>query len=1058
MAQETWGESVVLDENTDSSGNKPENQTTKPLSRKKSKEHKITKENNKEENNKEENNNDEVASENEEKEQKTEPEDKPVKGKKSTKKSKKALEPPAQPSKKSAKPATKKHKVKTSKKDLKKDKKSKEIREESIEWKRQAKKYGRTKKSMRVLGTIIIVLLIILSVLGYVYFFQIDTDADGIPDISDSDDDNDEIPDWWEEHYDFNPKDANDADDDPDGDNLDNRNEYNFHSDPLLKDTDSDGLNDFDEWDNRDKDKYGKSTDPNNPDSDHDGMPDGWEVKYDLNPVTNDAWDDIDQDGFDVNHNGKLEKIEFYSNLEEYENGTIPKNKDTDSDGLWDGWEIYFRDECLKIRKDFQQYNDIGHRYYNYTLDPNNPADAAEDIDVSYTEVDEDIDVHLTPDGLTNIEEFTHGTHPTSPDTDNDNLTDSHEINVYHTDPLHWDSDGDGLWDGWEVKYGGTNAGLNPNAIDTDGDGTIDRFEDLDADGLDNNRESEHETSPLLWDTDHDGMPDGWEVFTGCLEPLIPDDNSDSDGDLLINKAEFENGTEPCNNDTDRDGLSDGEELIIGFPGILINGEYRTNTTARYFTDPITNDTDGDGILDGVERDNGWNASNPDTDQDGLLDLEEYTYRTNPANKDTDNDKLTDWEEVNKGNDGYITLPTNNDTDNDGLLDGDEVLTDFLPFNPGQDSSNPIESDTDNDGLPDGWEWRFGYTENMTVIKNYDQRYGTKFYDELQANKSVAGIWLVNPLNSKDRDEDADYDGYDDDDDGMISKIEEFNNSEEFDKDTQPVVWDTDNDGMSDGWEIAHYGYSTILSTWGPDPTIKDGHLDLDGDGVDYYVNRIKYYDDFTNLEEYHTGNDLNNDGIIDSGTTHPNRPFSEPNQKDPDYYLIWYGDDDNDTLYNGWELIFNGDTKDPNGYTPDDLSLGRGNFSPTDPDSDGDGTNDADEDLDNDGYSNKDEQGDVRNWPGSSDPTDPYMDPKTIYYPSRDSGGSRSACGSSTKIEYELSSSFFNNQRNNYGENIYEKYQITTYYNQIKTYEQLTLCAPSSSNSASLPCSGDTK
>jgi hypothetical protein len=37
---------------------------------------------------------------------------------------------------------------------------------------------------------------------------------------------------------------------------------------------------------------------PTNADSDDDTMPDGWEVTYGLNPLVNDAYNDLDVDGF----------------------------------------------------------------------------------------------------------------------------------------------------------------------------------------------------------------------------------------------------------------------------------------------------------------------------------------------------------------------------------------------------------------------------------------------------------------------------------------------------------------------------------------------------------------------------------------------------------------------------------------------------------------------------------------------------------------------------------------------------------------------------------------
>ena len=66
-------------------------------------------------------------------------------------------------------------------------------------------------------------------------------------------------------------------------------------------------------------------------------------------------------------------------------------------------------------------------------LDPNDPTDAAEDLD---------------GDGLTNLEEFLAGTDLQSPDTDGDGLTDREEVQDTGTDPLNPDTDGDGMPDG----------------------------------------------------------------------------------------------------------------------------------------------------------------------------------------------------------------------------------------------------------------------------------------------------------------------------------------------------------------------------------------------------------------------------------------------------------------------------------------------------------------------------------------------------------------------------------------------------------------------------------
>ncbi len=117
-------------------------------------------------------------------------------------------------------------------------------------------------------------------------------------------------------------------------------------------------------------------------------------------------------------------------------------------------------------------------------LDPNNPADAAEDED---------------SDGLTNLEEFLNGTEPARADTDEDGLTDGAEVKTHGTNPRVADTDGDGLLDGPEVNTHGT----NPLAVDSDGDGLWDGDELAEG------------TNPLDPDTDGDGDTDHEEVLYG---------------------------------------------------------------------------------------------------------------------------------------------------------------------------------------------------------------------------------------------------------------------------------------------------------------------------------------------------------------------------------------------------------------------------------------------------------------------------------------------------------------------------------------------------------------
>ncbi|MEA2088860.1 MAG: VWA domain-containing protein [Patescibacteria group bacterium] len=118
--------------------------------------------------------------------------------------------------------------------------------------------------------------------------------------------------------------------------------------------------------------------------------------------------------------------------------------------------------------------------------------------------------------------------------------------------------------------------------------------------------------------------------------------------------------------DTDGDGLSDSAE---------ING-MRTFWGTVIISDPSKFDSDGDGLSDGEEMGSTW------TDIRGRY----YNIKSDPNNVDSDGDGLSDQEEKIKG-----TLPYIKDTDGDGLSDKEEI----------DGGTDPLLEDTDSDGLND---------------------------------------------------------------------------------------------------------------------------------------------------------------------------------------------------------------------------------------------------------------------------------------------------------------------------------------------------------------------
>lgn len=91
---------------------------------------------------------------------------------------------------------------------------------------------------------------------------------------------------------------------------------------------------------------------------------------------------------------------------------------------------------------------------------------------------------------------------------------------------------------------------------------------------------------PDVSDSDHDGLPNAWELEFG-LDPNTASAETDSDGDGLPARLEFNFGTRPNVTDSDGDGLGDNDELTGKTQGVL--------------TDPLNPDTDGDGVNDSLD-------------------------------------------------------------------------------------------------------------------------------------------------------------------------------------------------------------------------------------------------------------------------------------------------------------------------------------------------------------------------------------------------------------------------------------------------------------------------
>ncbi len=387
--------------------------------------------------------------------------------------------------------------------------------------------------------------------------------------------------------------------------------------------------------------EYLMNTQPNDPDSDNDGLPDGWEWKYGLDPLSSSGADgavaDPDGDGM--------------SNLQEY-TYLMPNGWDNPStgsvldNGVWWNGTIPVND-----------WNEENSMQYNQ------PACGAAGSDGTGSIIlcDEDPVGNICTNGFDDDKDgFVDAADPDN-DGDADCLSDDDDGDgLIDEDPAGWDTDGDGMNDGWEAANN-LNATSPSNADGPNGD--------PDGDGLTNLMEYVNPTWTTMCGSSpcFRNGPDG--AVTETTSPCDPVQGV-GPGACATYTAEVDGitSTNPQIADTDGDGLNDSYEALT------------------LLTDPTAADTDGDGIRDGVEVNGAYGnpaqASDPrdnNTDDDAFDDGEEDTNfnglvdegETDPTRRedagDEDNDGIQNWEENLS-----CTLWNVADTDFGGVSDGDE--------------------------------------------------------------------------------------------------------------------------------------------------------------------------------------------------------------------------------------------------------------------------------------------------------------------------------------------------------------------------------------------------
>lgn len=322
---------------------------------------------------------------------------------------------------------------------------------------------------------------------------------------------------------------------------------------------------------------------------------------------------------------------------------------------------------------------------------------------------------------------------------------------------------------------------------------------DSDSDGLSDKYERTIGTEPYLADTDGDGIDDGIEIGKNLNSPL------DSDNDSIINALDFDDDNDGLPTiledksrkytDIDKDGIknhldtdSDNDGVPDGIEAGLLNKDtnYDGIDDAFGLDQQGAVDKNGDGIND--------NFKLPDSNKNGVADYldssvtnSEITKSNNKKNTAKDTELVVEIRKpkaipLKEQTPKKVIINHYTDTDNDGLLDAQERML----------GTNPFKRDSDGDTVSDAIE---------------------------------IGLDINSPL-------DSDHDGIidaldnDDDNDGILTKLEDLN------KDGSPINDDTDDDGVPNYLDGNDDGddYLTITEG-GIKDTDKDGILDyLDKD------------------------------------------------------------------------------------------------------------------------------------------------------------------------------------------------------------------------------------
>jgi len=417
-------------------------------------------------------------------------------------------------------------------------------------------------------------------------------------------------------------------------------------------------------------------------DTDGDGLDDGREVgTFSAYPsdsgatitVRTDTRDHADPRAMDTDGDGLDDLVEFAEGSLASPYSTFVNDPDSDGDGLLDGVEDQDFSGSTSYTLGSTGTQGSGE---THPCIPDTDGDGLMDGEEEGLFGRGEITV-VTPSGTVTVPAL-------DDDSDDDGLSDYEEQIVTQTNPLHWDTDGDGIGDAAELIV---LSGSFPN------------------------RTFDQESNPLDQDTDHDGLLDNIEYSGTGVTRYSTGASNPGTRDLICPYV--------SNDDSDDDGLQDGTESWDGDGSIttLTIG----NSTSQATVGPPTGetdfcepDTDGDGLTDGeevallgglpVDSTDGFTAVTPQGVSTTFgVDGSDLASTVPPLDDDCDNDGLSDYEEVNITH----TDPLDADSDNDTLSDANELIATggTWPNRTFQQVSDPLDPDTDDDDLHDQIEY-----------------------------------------------------------------------------------------------------------------------------------------------------------------------------------------------------------------------------------------------------------------------------------------------------------------------------------------------------------------